>query len=137
MASFPAFPSRPDVVSWWGRVHPGKLALVDRARAQRYSYGELDAASERMAHTLLSLGVKRGDRVATLAGSRVEQLTIFGACLRIGAILLPLNWRLAAPELARVISAATPAIVFGEGRFRAVAEEASRASGSPPRWIDL
>ena len=137
MPALPAFPSRPDVVSWWGRVHPEKLALVDRARGQRYSYGELDAASERMAHTLLALGAKRGDRVATLAGSRVEQLTIFGACLRIGAILLPLNWRLAAPELARVLIDATPLLLFGEGRFRAVADDAARTGAPIPRWIDM
>ncbi|HEX2781917.1 MAG TPA: AMP-binding protein [Gemmatimonadaceae bacterium] len=135
--SCPLFPARPDVVSWWARVHPRKLALVDRARGQRLTYGELDAASERMAHTLLALGVKRGDRVATLAGSRAEQLTVFGGCLRLGAILVPLNWRLAAPELARVLADATPSVVFGEGRFRATAEEAQRLGAPIPRWVDL
>ena len=135
--NFPSFPSRPDVVSWWGKVHPSRIALVDRARGHRLTYGELDAASERLAHVLGGLGGGRGDRVGVLAGSRVEQLTLFGASLRIGAVLLPLNWRLAAPELARVLNDATPSVVFGEARFRAVAEE-SAASGAPlPRWIDL
>ena len=44
-----AFPSRPDVVSWWARLRPARTALVDRARDQRLTYAELDAASERWA----------------------------------------------------------------------------------------
>lgn len=137
MGAFPTFPSRPDVVSWWARVQPSRTALVDRAGGHRLTYAELDAASERLAHLLASLGIQRGDRIGMLAGSRVEQLTMFGASLRLGAILLPLNWRLAAPELARVISDATPEVIFGEGRFRAVAEEAAASGAAVPRWIDL
>lgn len=135
--TYPDFPTRPDVVSWWGRVHPSRTALVDRARGQRLTYSELDAASERLAHVLAGLGVGRGDRVGVLAGSRIEQLTLFGASLRIGAVLLPLNWRLAAPELARVLTDAMPAVILGEARFRAVAEEATASGASVPRWIDL
>jgi fatty-acyl-CoA synthase len=111
---------------------------VDRRRDERLTYAELDAASAAWARALRALGVGRGDRVAVLAGNRGELPALFGACLRTGAVLLPLNWRLAAPELAPVLADAAPAVLVGESRFRAVAEEAvGAAGGRAPRWVDL
>ena len=133
----PLFPARPDVVSWWARVRPARVALVDRKRDARLTYAELDAASERWAAALHALGVARGDRVAVLAGNRAELLPLFGGCLRIGAVLLPLNWRLAAPELSLVLADAAPLVLVGEGRFRAVAERAGSLAGVDVRWVDL
>ncbi|MFL5575511.1 MAG: class I adenylate-forming enzyme family protein [Gemmatimonadaceae bacterium] len=138
MSHFPAFPSRPDVVGWWARVQPGRVALVDRRRDARLTYAELDAASATWARALHALGVGRGDRVAVLAGNRGELPALFGACLRVGAVILPLNWRLAAPELAPIVADAAPAVLIGESRFRAVAEQAvGRGAGGAPRWVDL
>ena len=133
----PSFPARPDVVSWWARLAPARTAIVDRPRDARLTYAELDAASEGWARALVGLGIVRGERVAVLAGNRCELPMLFGACLRLGAVLLPLNWRLAAPELARVLADATPLVVIGESRFRAVAEDAERLCGVQLRWLDM
>ena len=132
-----AFPSRPDVVSWWARLRPARTALVDRARDQRLTYAELDAGSERWAAALRALGVAAGDRVALLAGNSAEAVALFGGCLRTGAVLVPLNWRLAAPELSPVLADAAARVLVGEGRFRAVAEQAAVAAGCALRWLDL
>lgn len=134
---WPVFPSRPDVVSWWARVQPTRTALVDRRAGRRLSYADLDAESEAWTGALRAAGAGKGDRIAVLSGNRAELMALFGACLRIGAVLLPLNWRLAAPELSHVLVDATPRLLIGEGRFRAVAEEAQRTSGSRLRWLDL
>ena len=136
-ATFPGFPTRPDVVSWWARIHPGRVALIDRPRDQRITYEELDAASARYASVFSASGVRRGDRVGVLAGNRVELLMLFGAALRTGSVLVPLNWRLAASELAGVLADAEPALLIGESRFRTVAEQAVASSGVATRWIDL
>jgi fatty-acyl-CoA synthase len=134
---FPAFPKRADVVSWWARIHPGRVALIDRARDERLTYEELDLASGRLAQVFREQGIGRGDRVGVLAGNRVELLMLFGAALRTGAVLVPLNWRLAASELAGVLADAEPVVLIGESRFRAVAEQAAASSGITLRWIDL
>ena len=136
-SSFPSFPARADVVGWWARVRPDRVAVVDRQRDARLTYAELDAASEAWARTLRALGVAAGDRVALLAGNRAESLALFGGCLRTGAVLLPLNWRLAAPELSGVLADAEPRLIVGEGRFRLAAEEAARMAGMAARWVDL
>lgn len=121
-----------DPVAWWARVSGTRPAVIDAGRDRRITYADLHEEGERWRHALLAQGVSPGDRVAVLAHNRYEFLPLFVACLRCGAVLVPLNWRLAAPELARVVQHAAPVLLFGESRF-----EASReiASGAP--WLDF
>jgi fatty-acyl-CoA synthase len=133
----PGFPVSSDLIAWWARVTPGKLAIIDRTRDARHTYAELDAGADRWARTLTALGVQPGDRVATLTGNRVETIELFFGALRVGAVLVPFNWRLAAPELAPVLADAAPVLVVAEGRFRALGEAAVALTSARTRWIDL
>ena len=76
------------------------------------TYAELDTRSERMAAALYQDGVRRGDRIATLTGNRPEHVEVLFACAKLGAILVPLNHRLAAPELVYQLDDAEPAVLF-------------------------
>jgi fatty-acyl-CoA synthase len=131
------FPKHPDPLRFWRHLAGTRAALVDRARGERLTYPELDAAADRWAALLRAQGVGRGDLVGTLAGNRSEVAAAFFACGRIGAALVPLNWRLAAPELAPILADARPRLVLGEQRFRDRAEGALRGTADAPRWIDL
>jgi fatty-acyl-CoA synthase len=133
----PLFPRRPDPLRFWSRVAPGRVALIDRARGQRLTYAELSAGADRWAALLRAHGIGRGAIVSILAGNRGEFAELLYACGRVGAALLPLNWRLAAAELAPIVADARPALVFGEARFRERAEDAMRGMMDAPRWIDL
>lgn len=131
-----------DPVAWWSRVDPSRTALIEAATGVHHSYASLDADAGRWRSALVGQDVRFGDRVGILAANRVEFIAIFYACTRIGAVLVPLNWRLSAAELARVLGDAEPLLLLGEDRWRSVAEEAVRIagageSGAPPRWIDL
>jgi fatty-acyl-CoA synthase len=141
MSRFPVFPRVPDPLRFWRRVTPDRVALVDRARDARFTYAELDAAADRWAGLLRSSGVGPGARVVALAGNRREMVELFFACGRIGAALVPMNWRLAPSELAPVIDDAQPSLLVGEERFRSVAEMAIHQTGSHSpaavRWVDL
>src|SRR6185436_18477769 len=108
MTAVPSFPRRPDPLRFWRRLAGARAAVVDRARGERLTYPELDAAVDRWATLLRAQGVGRGDLVGTLAGNRVDVAAAFFACGRIGAALVPLNWRLAAPELAPILDDARP-----------------------------
>ncbi len=121
----PAFPRRDDPVRFWARRAPDRVGLEVPTGDRRLSYGEMDQAADRWAAWLLDRGVETGDRVATLAGNRVEQVHLFHACGRIGAVLTPLNWRLAPAELAGILEDADPTLLLGEDRFRKAAVEAS------------
>ncbi len=132
----PRLSATPDPIRWWGRVTPSRIALVDRGRDQRFTYAELDALADAWRDALRSVGVGAGDRVATLASNRAAQPALMYACARIGAVLVPLNWRLSSRELARVLGNARPSVIVGESRFRALAESAS-ADETRLRWIEL
>ena len=135
----PLSPPHPDPLRRWRCLAPERIALVDRSRGGRWSYAELDAVADRWVAVLRGAGIGRGDLVAVLAGNRPELIGMFFGCGRIGAALVPLNWRLPAAELAPIIAHARPKLLFGEGRFREAAEAAARDLGNvlEPRWMDL
>lgn len=134
---FTSFPRSCDPFRWWRRYAPDRTALVDRARGTRHTYAEMDASSDRWAALLRHFGVGLGDHVAVIAGNRREVIDLFFACGRIGAVLVPLNWRLAAPELSGIIAHARPRILIGEQRFRMLVEPAMRGHGNDIAWVDL
>jgi len=136
-SSLPVFPEDPDPIRAWSRWAPERIALVDRAGDRRLSYAELDREADRWAAILVSAGAGRGDRIALLSGNRIEAVALLFACGRIGAALVPLNWRLAARELAQVLESARVAVLVTESRLRAQAEVATAALESPCAWIDL
>ncbi len=123
------FPRHPDPLRFWRRAAPDRVALVDRARGGRQTYAELDAAADRWAGVLRARGIGRGGIVAVLAGNRREVVELFFACGRVGAALLPLNWRLSPAELAPILDDARPDLLVGEARFRDRAPDGG--------WIDL
>ncbi len=95
--SFPA-----DNIGFWmarrAQLTPDRPALIiDGERT--WTFAELDARAARAAGTLAALGVAEGDRVATYLAQGPEYIEVFLACARLGAIVVPLSTRLAAPEL--------------------------------------
>jgi fatty-acyl-CoA synthase len=109
-----------DLSNWIERnadFRPGKVAIHFEGAA--ITYAELDARIKRLARVLKhQLGIGRGDRVAHVGFNSPELLDLFFACARLGAMLVPLNWRLAAPELLYIISNCSASAVFGEAEFR-------------------
>lgn len=67
------------------------------------SYGELNDRANRLAQGFLELGVKKGERVAVLGENSIEHCLLFMAASKIGAVSVPLNYRLAPAELAFVL----------------------------------
>lgn len=75
----------------------GKAALV--SGSQVLGYDELSTRTDRLANALVARGVTKGDRVAYLGENHPSFVETFFACGLVGAIFVPLNTRLAAPEL--------------------------------------
>jgi fatty-acyl-CoA synthase len=102
-----------DWIGRWGQSFPDKEALVDAIENRRYTYGQLADDIHRMANFLRQdLDIKQGDRVACLSLNRAEYITLFFALSRLGAILVPLNFRLAPAEFIYFLEDATPKAVF-------------------------
>ncbi|MEI6640871.1 MAG: AMP-binding protein [Novosphingobium sp.] len=103
------------------------------------TFAELDARSDRLAHSLQAAGVGRGDRVAVLDKSGIATFELFFACAKLAAILMPLNWRLAAGEVADILADGAPKLVFVAPELTGLLEEAGDIAallledGSAPR----
>ncbi|MEM7169422.1 MAG: class I adenylate-forming enzyme family protein [Pseudomonadota bacterium] len=89
---------------------PNDLALM--SLEQRWSWSELDQACARLAGNLLALGLKPGDRVASLMPNRCELVIHYLACLRAGLVATPLNYRYMAPEIDHALDIAEPSILL-------------------------
>ena len=103
------------------RRTPGRVAIDYLGR--EVTYEELDRRSDVLAAGLLERGLRRGDRIATLTGNSPEHVIVFFACAKAGFMLLPLSWRLAAPELRHQLDDAEPALFMVEDEYAALAEE--------------
>tara|TARA_B100000676_G_C18090425_1_gene859147 strand:+ start:5461 stop:7014 length:1554 start_codon:yes stop_codon:yes gene_type:complete len=100
-------------------AYPEHLALVDGERL--YTYAELEGRSNQLAHTLLGLGLKPGDRVAILAGNRSEYIELELAAAKTGLIVAALNWRLGRRELQHCIDLVAPQLlIFSSGKAEAL-----------------
>src|ERR1043166_5432367 len=93
---------------------PDKIAL--RFEGRSFTYAEFASRIVATARALKSqLGVARGDRIAILAANHPDYLLLLYACARLGAMLVPLNWRLAIPEQMFILTdAAVKALVVEE-----------------------
>ena len=121
-----------DWIGRWGKSFPQAEALVDISRNRRYTYGELGEDVHRMANFLLAdLGIKKGDRVAVLSLNRAEYITLFLATSRIGAILVPLNFRLAVNEFIYYLEDSSPKVFFFDREHRSVVAELKQKARIP------
>src|SRR5689334_23306773 len=93
-------------------IHFGGTTLTYSAFAQRIAAAARALKSE--------LGVTRGDRVAILSLNHPDYLVLLYACARLGALLVPLNWRLAVPEQVFILADASVKALVVEHGFATV-----------------
>jgi acyl-CoA synthetase (AMP-forming)/AMP-acid ligase II len=119
-----------DVIRRHAAARPEAVAI--RHSERDLTYEDLDERSNRLAQALLARGVGAGTRVAYLDRSSPEVVELLFAASKVGAVLVPLNWRLAPPELAAVLADAhAPLLIAGPG-YRDVAESlVARLSPAP------
>jgi len=95
------------------RLFPNKQVVTKRADGvHRYTYGELASRVKQLANALRRLGVKEGDRVATLAWNNYRHLELYYAIPCLGAVLHTLNLRLSPDQLAFIANDAEDSVIF-------------------------
>ena len=93
-------------------------AYVDSATRDRWSFGELEARTNQLGNSLVNGGVEPGDRVALLMMNSVEFVESYLALAKVGAIVVPLNWRLVADELEFILKdSGSTLCIYGEEFF--------------------
>ena len=95
-----------DVVQRNACLHTDRIAFV--FEKERITHAAYLARVERLAAGLARTGVGPGDRVVMLSANNLEFVDLYGAVARLGAILVPINWRLSAEEIAYIAADAAP-----------------------------
>lgn len=139
-----------DVVAARPRAERALVTLAADGARREWSFGELLDASGALAATYRAHGLRRGDVVLTLLGSRVEYVLAILAGLRVGVATLPCSEQLRPKDLALRLRRARPGLILADERNRAVVEAARPqcpvryvphaslpAGDDPPPYADL
>lgn len=127
-----------NVGTWLDRradAAPERRALVDPDRT--LSFASLADRSRRAAAVLAARGVGPGDRVALLLANRSAYLETVFACARLGAIAVPVNTRLAPPEVRHVFEDAEPRLVLHEPSLGPLVGAALRDARTAPARLEV
>ncbi|MEM9514035.1 MAG: long-chain-fatty-acid--CoA ligase [Actinomycetota bacterium] len=117
---------------------PDEESIVEPSSGRRLTNAELNARSNRVANALTDAGVEKGDRVALLLMNGAEFVESFFAGGKIGAVIVPLNWRLVADELEFILSdAGATVLIFGADFADVAGELRARGSTAIATWIQL
>ena len=104
---------------------PGRVAIADIATGNRYTYAEMNRRASNLATVLQQkYKVKPGDRVAAVSKNCVEYIYLFYACGKIGAILVPLNFRLPENVLLELIEDCEPKLLAADSEYTNSAKSA-------------
>ena len=139
-------PCLADYVARWARARPDDVALIEHDTGQQVTWARFDKAVEAFTAKLLSLGLSRGDVIATSLPFLKEHVFLEYACFRIGVIVAPLDLRLKSDEVRQAFEQIRPKAWFFLGNtprvdFRPLVAEvmrASLASDAPCRhWVQF
>ncbi|MDT4937595.1 MAG: fatty-acyl-CoA synthase, partial [Pseudonocardiales bacterium] len=122
--------SAPDLPSFHALRIPEAVALTDGDTGTSYTWAQLD---ERVGHVATVLtqqfGVSAGHRVGLVCENDPRAIELQFACIRIGALYVPLNWRLSPHELHAIVEDAEPVVLVHDGAWRDLAVELAEKAG--------
>jgi acyl-CoA synthetase (AMP-forming)/AMP-acid ligase II len=122
-----------DIPRHYSRTAPDRMALLDSVG--KTSFAELDLRSNRIANVLLDLNITPVARVALLGKNTTRYFEILFGVSKAGAALLPLNWRLAAPEIEEILLDSTPEVFIADREYLGLAVQLAGSAGMRLRVI--
>ncbi len=117
--------------------HQQVVSKMSDGRVVAHSYKELGRRTRQLANALLALGIKPGDRVATLAWNTHRHLELYYACAGIGAVCHTINPRLHPDQLTYIIEHAEDALLFFDVDLAGLAAKLCGARAGVLRWVAL
>jgi len=112
-------------------IRPDKVAILDADTQHTLTYKQLNTRANQLGQWLKQNNVTKGDRVALLMQNCPEFFEIQFACSKIGAVCLPLNWRLTAPELDYILKDSTPSVLIHDEKFDELIEKLKQTCDLP------
>jgi acyl-CoA synthetase (AMP-forming)/AMP-acid ligase II len=124
-----------DVVQRNARLYPDRTAFV--FQNERITHAAYLKRVERLAAGLARAGIRPGDRIVMLSQNNLEFVDLYGAAARLGAIVVPINWRLSTDEVAYIVSDAAPRIVIADAGLQPLLAGKQHALAGVERWYGI
>ncbi len=118
-------------------LHGGKTAWYEVATAKSFSFQEIKAMTDRLASGLKAKGIARGDRIGVVGKNSLEYFLLYGAAAALGAVMLPINWRLSAGEVCFNLNDGKAKIVFYDEEFAPTIEKITSELPSVEHYCSL
>jgi acyl-CoA synthetase (AMP-forming)/AMP-acid ligase II len=124
-----------DFLEYWAREQPD--AEFASLGPRRLTYGEALAAAQRVANAFVEAGLRIGDRAAVLSKNSVEYLLLYFGASIAGVALVPLNYRLAAPEWTYILNDAGPRVLLAAEPYLAAVDDVRSQLETVERFVAL
>ncbi len=116
-----------DILHFWAKERPDGPAFDQDGRVT--SFAEADVLTRQLIALLQRHGIAKGDRIAWLGKNRDTYFLLYIAAARMGAVMVPIGWRLAPREIAYILSDTEAKLLFADGEF---VETALKVAGEVP-----
>jgi len=104
-----------DIICRNARLYPERIAWLEAEENRAMTFAEYQAAVERMASGLTAAGCCKGDRIGVIGKNCLAYLVLYGAAAALGAIVVPINWRLSVDEMAYNLNDVQVRFLFADG----------------------
>ena len=125
-----------DAVRKWANLAPGRTVVVDSTTDRRITFAELLGRIIRLSNGFASKGLVKGDRVAVLSTNSIEYFEVYYACAMSGLIAQPINWRLSAEEITRIIEDGEPSVFICQEEFLGLSKEVRASVQSDITYLE-
>ncbi len=116
-----------DWLKYWSTHSPHNVALLDGETGEAWNYLELwKRAQAGSAYLEKVFEIKKGDRIVYIGQNDLSVLNLYFSAIRLGAILVPINYRLTASEVSYIVKNSRPALVVHDETFESLASESIR-----------
>ena len=124
-----------DWVEKWAVYSPHKTAVSEYETDRSLTWIQLNSIANRLANQLTVIsGLRKGDRVAVLADNCLEYVALFSAMQKTGCVLVPLNYRLAAPEIDHLLKDSAPSLLIAQDHYRHLFDQAPASREAKCSW---
>ncbi len=124
-----------DIIERNARLYSDRLAFA--FAGERLTHAEYAAGVTRLAGGLARAGIEVGDRIAVVSQNNLEFVELYGAVARLGAILVPINWRLSPEEVAYVAGDAAPKVIIADAANQPTLLSARQTLSTVERWYGI
>ncbi len=126
-----------DLVNRNAAIYGDGRAWTDDGVDRVFLFSEIKEEVDRLACGLQKIGIEKGDRIGILGKNSLSYFLLYGAAAALGAIVLPINWRLSADEVAYNLNDCSPKILFADPEFEEVVKGIQNKLDSVDAYFNL